>query len=65
MKILVEIDLGDTEPNDVYKPNSSWFNKPGYIDISEEYLNPGLFRFKYIGQVHEHNAIPRPFGNIV
>lgn len=64
MKILVEIDLPDIEPNDIYKPNSGWFNEPGNIDITEERLqqvwteNGSEFRFKYIGQVHDE--IPRP-----
>ena len=67
MKILVEIDLPDVEPDDIYKPNSGWFNEPGCIDISSFYLNevegkdPEInlnFRFKYIGQVHEDS--PRP-----
>jgi hypothetical protein len=33
MKILVEIDLKDVEPNDVYKSNSNWFNISGFINI--------------------------------
>lgn len=62
MKILVEIDLPDIEPDDIYKPNSSWFNELGYIDIPLRYLNDMdtirdltkeeiIFRYKYIGQV--------------
>ncbi len=64
MKILVEIDLKNIEPNDVYKPNSSWFVKSGYITIPYEYLpdrhSGDKFDFKYLGQIHEHNDIPRP-----
>ena len=70
MKILVEIDLLDIEPNDVYNPNSGWFNEPGCIDINSDYLDwiqdPGGsvtgYRFKYIGQVHEGD-IPRIWVN--
>lgn len=65
MKILVEIDLPNVDPNDIYKPNSLWFNKQGYIDIDCCFLEqcPSIdedtcFRFKYIGQVQE--GIPRP-----
>ena len=62
MKILVEIDLPDIEPNDVYKPNSGWFNRPGLINIHLSHLdidwNTDDAIFKYIGQVH--HEIPRP-----
>jgi len=69
MKILVEIDLKGVEPNDIFKPNSGWFNESGYIDIPLKYLNDMdsisdltkeeiIFRYKYIGQVHEEQ--PRP-----
>jgi hypothetical protein len=69
MKILVEIDLPDVEPDDIYKPNSDWFNEPGYINIPLKYLNDMdtisdltkeeiIFRYKYIGQVQAE--IPRP-----
>lgn len=63
MKIIVEIDLGDNiEPNDVYRHNSIWFIKPGYITIPYDYLpnrhSGDKFDFKYISQVH--NEIPRP-----
>lgn len=66
MKILVEIDLPGIEPNDIYKPNSGWINKPGFIDIPEDYLdwvqttggNIEGYQFKYIGQVQDE--IPRP-----
>lgn len=55
MKILVEIDLPDIEPKDIYKPNSGWFTKPGYINIPYGiiiHLEHG-FMLKYIGQVHD------------
>lgn len=69
MKILVEIDLIDTEPNEVYRINSEWFTEPGYINIPLKYLDDVgtisdltkeeiIFRFKYIGQVHIEQ--PRP-----
>ena len=62
MKILVEIELKDIEPNDIFKPNSSWFNEPGYITIPYDYLpdrhSGNKFNFKYVGQVHEEQ--PRP-----
>lgn len=59
MKILVEIELNNIEPNDIFKPNSGWFNEPGFIDIDECYLeeieivNQRKNRFKYLGQVHD------------
>ena len=55
MIILVEIDLPDIDPDDIYKPNSGWFNEPGYIDIPYSQITqiPYGYRFKYIGQVHE------------
>jgi len=63
MKILVEIDLPDIDPNDIYKPNSGWFNESGYIDILKEDIDYmsitdkhgdiEKYRFKYIGQVQE------------
>ena len=62
MKILVEIDLPDIEPDDIYKPNSGWFNIPGYITIPYDRLpdrhSGDKFNFKYLGQVHEGD-IPR------
>jgi N-acetylglutamate synthase-like GNAT family acetyltransferase len=65
MKILIEVNLLDIEPNDIYKPNSGWFSKAGFIDIPETNLpllanteGIQMYRFKYIGQLH--NEIPRP-----
>lgn len=58
MKILIEIDLGDNiEPDDIYKPNSGWFNEPGFITIPYDKLPlrhlGDKFNFKYLGQIHE------------
>ena len=59
MKIIVEIDLPDIEPDAIYKPDSGWFTKPGFIDIDECYLeeieiiNHRKNRFKYLGQVQD------------
>ena len=56
MKILVEIDLPDIEPNDIYKPDSKVFDNKGNIYIPKKYLQfveQDLALLKYMGQVHD------------
>lgn len=61
MKILVEINLNDIDPNDVYQPKSEWFTSPGYINIPLSKLKMNLNNevlFKFVKMINED--IPRP-----
>ena len=56
MKILVEINLDDIEPNELYKVNSGAFDNRGNIYIPKHYLqfvDSNTVILKYMGQVHD------------